>query len=85
MGATIERCEYCGQFIYRIELWISREVIEINAGTRKAFVIDDITKWTVGDVPVMKLTEEVPAEVFTRHECDSAFKRLKEKAREGKR
>jgi hypothetical protein len=80
--SEVERCETCGQFVYRLTLWISNETIEINAGTRKAFVIDDITGWTVGDIPVMKLTEEVPAEVFTRHMCDSAFERLKEKRRE---
>jgi len=69
MSATVDRCEGCGQFVYRLELWISKEAITINAGTKKAFVVDDITAFSVGDIPVMKLTEEIPAEVFTRHKC----------------
>lgn len=69
MAATCDRCGKCGQFVYRLTLWISQEVIEINAGTKKAFVVDDIPGFSVADVPVLKLTEEVPDEVFVRHRC----------------
>jgi len=74
MAATVDRCKECGQFVYRLELLISREVISICAGTKKAFVIDDIEDPQPGifGLPVMKLTKEVPAEVFVRHVCQES-------------
>ena len=69
MSAAVERCDSCGQYVYRLRLWISDTDILIDAGPRKAFVIDEVIG-SLHDVPVMKLTEEIPSEVFVRHDCE---------------
>lgn len=69
MAEEVTRCPSCGQFTYRLVTWMQDEVIIINAGTKQAFVVDEIATWRVADIPVMKLTDEVPANVFTIHKC----------------
>ena len=69
MPTTVDRCEKCGQFVYHLELWISGETIQIDAGTKKAFVVDDIVHDNLYGMPTFRLTEAVPAEVFVTHQC----------------
>lgn len=70
MRVEVERCDECGKFVYRLRLWISGDDILIDAGTRKAFVVDDLEPADeLHGIPLLRLTEEVPAEVFVKHEC----------------
>ena len=69
MPAPVERCGACGQFVYRLQLWISGNQITLDAGTKKAFIIDDIISEKVYEIPVFRLTEAEPSEVFIVHRC----------------
>ena len=69
MGASVDRCGRCGQYIYILQLWVTGEVIAINAGTKPALMVEDLHNEVAG-IPAMKLTEAEPVEVFTRHKCN---------------
>ena len=72
MAALAEHCPECGQMIYQIQRpWtVMQEVTVIDAGTRAAFVVEDLNPQPgIFGLPIMKLTEEIPAEVFTIHRC----------------
>lgn len=64
MATTVDRCPKCGQFVYVLELWVTKETVTINAGTRSAFVVDDLEP-----AGSLKIEEVAPDDVFTRHLC----------------
>jgi len=77
MASDVDRCGRCGQYIYLLTLWVTGEVIAINAGTKPALLVEDLHA-DVHGIPAMKLTEAEPVEIFTRHKCnDTDWSKLK--------
>ena len=69
MSIKNERCPRCGRFIYRLTFWVDGKERMLDAVPKKAFVVDDIVDEKLYDVPVFRLTEAVPSEVFVTHRC----------------
>ena len=64
-----ERCPKCGRFVYRLTFWADEQERLIDAVPQKAFVVNDIVDNKLYDVPIFRLTEAVPTEVFVIHRC----------------